>query len=363
MSRLNRLRLRAVSDSDRPARVGNCCPGRGGTSRVAAAGLGLVAAAGFAALSTTAAEAARPADADPLPGLRKLFDTPLRDPSICRGPDGTWYLTGTVEPFWAYNQGIQLWKSPDLTNWTALGFVWKYGTSAWHKPYLEAKKPLWAPEIHFLKGTFWLTYSLPGWDGTAKTSGCGLLKSVTGKPEGPYEDVQPGERLGDEIDASLFEDDDGTVYFLWHSGKIARMKPDLSGLAEPYRWLKTTVPDPDPRHHSRLCAGIFGKESFDHVGFEGMFIFKTHGRYHLACAEEIEGRYSCLIATATNLFGPYGPRYEALPHAGHNMFFRDERGRWWSTFFGSDGRAPWRERPGIFPIEFDADGRLRAAQP
>ena len=31
--------------------------------------------------------------------------------------------------------------------------------------------------------------------------------------------------LGDEIDASLFEDDDGAVYFLWHSGKIARMKP------------------------------------------------------------------------------------------------------------------------------------------
>ena len=59
------------------------------------------------------------------------------------------------------------------------------------------------------QGTFWLTYSLPGWDGTGKTSGCGLLKSTTGKPEGPYEDMQPGERMGDEIDASLFQDDDG----------------------------------------------------------------------------------------------------------------------------------------------------------
>lgn len=83
----------------------------------------------------------------------------------------------------------------------------------------------------------------------------------------------------------------------------------------------------------------------------------------LARVGEFEGRCGCLIATATNLFGPYGPRYEVLPYAGHNMFFRDERGRWWSTFFGSDGRAPWRERPGIFPIEFDADGRVRAAQP
>src|SRR5512136_2765262 len=100
---------------------------------------------------------AKSAPRDQLPGLRKLMDTPLRDTSICRGPDGTWYLTGTVEPFWAYNEGIKLWRSKDLANWETLGIVWRYGDSPWHKRYLEAKKPLWAPEVHFLKDTFWLT--------------------------------------------------------------------------------------------------------------------------------------------------------------------------------------------------------------
>jgi beta-xylosidase len=303
-----------------------------------------------------------------LPGLRKLMDTPLRDTSICRGPDGTWCMTGTVEPFYGFNEGIKVWKSPDLTNWTGLGFVWKYGASPWHKPYLEKRKSLWAPEIHFLKGTFWLTYSMPGWDGPTfekmqKTSGSGLLRSTSGKPEGPYEDMQPSERLGDEIDASLFQDDDGTVYFLWHSGKIAKLKPDMSGFAEPYRWLKPTSADPNPRHHSGLCANIFGKGSFDHVGYEGMFIFKANGRYHLCCSEIFEGRYSCAISTSTNLFGPYGERYEALPHAGHNTFFKDDQGQWWSTYFGSDGQAPWQERPGVLPIEFDAADRVRAKIP
>lgn len=318
-----------------------------------------ILAAGYVAVAAAAGEA--------LPGLRKLMDTPLRDTSICRGPDGTWYMTGTVEPFWKFNEGIKVWKSADLTNWVELGFVWKYGNSPWHKPYLTAKKPLWAPEIHFLKGTFWLTYSLPGWKagdpkGTdAKNSGCGLLKSTSGKAEGPYVDVQPNERLGDEIDASLFQDDDGVVYFLWHSGKIARMKPDMSGLAEPYRWLKMSEPDPNPKHHSGLCAGIFGRNSFDHVGFEGMFLFKAHGRYYLDCSDVMDGRYSCMIATATNLFGPYSARYEALPHCGHNMFFQDERGQWWSSYFGSDKTAPWRERAGILPVEFSADGRVRYA--
>jgi len=66
---------------------------------------------------------------DELPGLRKLMDSPLRDTSICHGPDGMWYMTGTVEPFWSYNEGIKLWKSPDLVKWAPLGFVWKYGGS------------------------------------------------------------------------------------------------------------------------------------------------------------------------------------------------------------------------------------------
>ena len=47
-----------------------------------------------------------------------------------------------------------------------------------------------------------------------------------------------------QLRQSLFLNDDGTVYFLWHSGKIARLKPDMTGLAEPYRWLKPTVSDP-----------------------------------------------------------------------------------------------------------------------
>jgi beta-xylosidase len=289
------------------------------------------------------------------PLLRRLFDERLRDPSICRGPDGIFYLTGTSEPFWAYNneRGIRVWKSKDLITWKPLGTVWRYGASPWHAKYLQSRKPLWAPEIHHMKGTYWLTYSLPGWDGP-KTSGCGLLKSTTGKPEGPYEDMHPSERLGDEIDASLFEDDDGTVYFLWHSGKIARLEPDMCDLAEPYHVLKTTIPDSDPKHHSDLCAGLFGRDSFDHVGFEGAFLFKANGLYYLTCAEQYGGRYSCMAATSSHLHGPYSAREEVIPHGGHNTFFQDAEGKWWSTYFG----PPWHEQPAILPVQFAEDGRL-----
>ena len=287
-----------------------------------------------------------------------MLDTPLRDPSICLGPDKSYYLTGTIEPFYDFNAGIKVWKSKDLHHWEALGFVFKYGNSPWHKPYLKKSEPLWAPEIHYLKGTFWLTYSLPGWDGTGKTSGSGLLKSISGKAEGPYVDMHPKERLGDEIDASIFQDSDGKVYFLWHSGKIALMKPDLSGLAEPYHWLRTTDSDRNPNHHSGLCIGIFGANSFDHIGYEGMFLIKANDRYYADCSEMIDGRSSCMIAESKSIYGPYEPRYEAIPHGGHNTFFQDFRGNWWSTYFGSDAGAAWEERAGVLPVGFDKEGHL-----
>lgn len=290
---------------------------------------------------------------------RKLFDTPLRDTSICLGPEKTYYLTGTSEPFWGDNRGIRVWQSTDLNTWQPLGMVWQYGSSPWHKEYAKAKKSLWAPEIHYLKGTFWITYSMPGWDGTAKTSGSGLLRSTTGKPEGPYVDVQPESRMGDEIDASLFEDDDGSVYFVWHCGKIARMKPDMSGLAEPYHRLKTLGIDSAPNHHSSLCQLIFGANAFDHAGYEGASLFKANGRYYLVAAESVDGHYHGMVAESASLYGPYGQRYVAVPDGGHVVFFQDLQGAWWSTFFGNDAFAPQKERPGLVAVVFDADGHVR----
>ena len=282
--------------------------------------------------------------------VRVLFDEFMRDPSICLGPDGSYYLTGTTTG----QNSIRLWKSKDLKQWAPLDFVWKYGESPWHQKYKQSGSPLWAPEVHHLKGTFWLTYSMPGYDGTPKTSGSGLLKSTSGKPEGPYVDVSPEERLGDEIDASLFQDDDGTVYFVWHCGKIRKLKPDLSGPAEPVRKLTLRVADPNPKHHSELCVKIHGQNSFDHIGYEGAFLFKLGDTYILSASDHCDGRYSSWIATSKTLYGPYSARYEAIPWGGHNMYFKDRTGQWWATIFN----GPVVEKPAVLPIVISPDGQV-----
>lgn len=282
--------------------------------------------------------------------VRLLFNDYMRDPSICLGPGGTYYLTGTT----AGQNCIRLWKSNDLVKWERLDFEWHYGKSPWHAPYKAKGCPLWAPEVHYLKGTFWLAYSMPTYTGEFKDSGSGLLKSTTGKPEGPYVDVSPEERLGDEIDASLFEDDDGTPYFVWHCGKIRKLKPDLSGPVEPGRKLKLTVPDPDPTHHSSLCPKIHGANSFDHIGYEGVFLLKIGGNYILTGSDHYEGKYTCWVATSKNIYGPYSARYPAIPDGGHNMFFKDTGGKWWSTMFN----GPVMEKPAILPVTIEANGQI-----
>lgn len=275
-----------------------------------------------------------------LPGLRRLFEFPVRDTCICVGPDRAYYLTGTTghPTWWTRNEGIRIWRSPNLTNWTPLGLVWTFEKdSTWQKRVKADRRAVWAPELHFIKGTFWLTYCM-NWEG----GGTGLLKSTSGKAEGPYVDVKPDGPLTQEIDASLFQEDNGQVYFVFQNGKIARMKEDMSGLAEEPRLLK-------PANSSQ-------------VGFEGAFLTKVQGRYQLVCAEfnKRDGisAYDCMVASADNVYGPYGERYLALPHAGHNMLFKDLNGQWWATFFGNDPRAPWREQPGIIPIRIDSDGKV-----
>jgi len=308
----------------------------------------------FGALATGVVLAAAAMAAE-LPPVQPLFDHAVRDTSICIGPDGTYYLTGTTannpagshdKTGWYYvNEGIRLWKSRDLKKWEPLGLVWSLEKDAtWAKKFGERgghpARSVWAPEIHYLKGTFWLPYGM-------NYRGAGLLKSTTGKPEGPYVDINPEGPFfgGDGKDVSLFQDDDGKVYLVYNKGWIAPLNEDMTGLAGKPRLLKPA--------NARF------------VGGEGAFLTKYNGKYILLGAEMNEhdgGRtYDCMAAVADSLYGPYSDRYLAIPHAGHNMLFRTREGQWMSTFFGTphDAKAIFTEKPAVLPIEFDADGRFR----
>ena len=131
--------------------------------------------------------AAEKEDGPKLPAIKPLFDYPVRDTCVCLGPGWTYYLTGTTghPTWWQTNEGIRVWKSKDLKAWEPLGLVWSFEKDATWQKAKDGKRAIWAPELHYFKGTFWIAYCV-------NYGGTGILRSKTGKAEGPYEDVKPG---------------------------------------------------------------------------------------------------------------------------------------------------------------------------
>lgn len=192
-------------------------------------------------------------------------------------------------------------------------------------------------------------------------TGSFILRSLSGKPEGPYTNIEANNTkpIFNKIDGSLFEDTDGTVYFIGHNHYIARMKPDMSGFAEELKKMKETSFSPEPY-------------------IEGATIFKHDGKYHLVQAiwsfrlpngeetyieqkgeagKKMRYSYDCIIATADNIYGPYSPRYNAITGGGHNNLFHDLQGNWWATIFFNPRGAQAENyektcRPGLVPMQY-----------
>tara|TARA_R110001592_G_scaffold62863_5_gene192460 strand:- start:52 stop:1203 length:1152 start_codon:yes stop_codon:yes gene_type:complete len=318
--------------------------------------------------------------------VKPLIDIWLRDTYITLGPDGYYYMTGTSAlkgrtTARDINSGIPLWRSLDLKNWEDLGYVWTFEKDGtWQKEFDiithgskedlnqniigKKRRTLWAPEIHYIQSqkNYFIVACIPE---NPNGKGSFILKSTSGKPEGPYINIE-GNSSGPifpRIDGSLFEDQDGTVYFVGHNHEIAKMKGDMSGFAEPLRKIKEKEYNSEPY-------------------IEGAFIVKEAGKYFLMQAiwsirqpdgsfsydgknpyknkQEREANlysYDVVIASADNIYGPYSKRYTVVTGGGHNNFFKDKDGKWWSPMFGNPRgdlmERPFLTRAAIVPIKFE----------
>ncbi len=293
-----------------------------------------------------------------IPPLIPLLEVQVRDTIVCRGGDGHFYMTGsTGQNIWAFNDGVELWKSKDLKKWEYVGLVWsleKDGAweNQWRSLHGKPSRAIWAPELHYLRDNYYICLSMaPG--------GISILKSTTGKPTGPYTHAfSPDKPIVGGIDPTLFEDDDHKVYFTNGSAtRIVRLKDDFSGFAEDFHPIVLSAPDHTPTHHAQRCAGRGSND----LGTEGAVFFKANGIYYLGAADDYEGRYSTCLAMSDNVYGPYHTRHESVPCGGGTGFFQDHHSGWWSSYFGNDTQSPFREKPAIVKVDFAPDGRVKVA--
>ncbi|MFT7841589.1 arabinan endo-1,5-alpha-L-arabinosidase [Saccharothrix sp. BKS2] len=100
-------------------------------------------------LSVTAV-AAPSASAYPGPG-RVTGDVGVHDPSVVKRPDGSYLVAHT-------GNGISLKTSGDRTAFRNAGAAFPNGTS-WANTYTNNGRNLWAPDITYRNGQYWLYYS------------------------------------------------------------------------------------------------------------------------------------------------------------------------------------------------------------
>jgi beta-xylosidase len=255
----------------------------------------------------------------------------IRDTNITLGGDGNYYMTGTAGDM----NAVHIWKSTDMKKFDYFAEAFKFKTpqedpEAWYNQ--KPERLLWAPEIHFRNGNYWIVFSVNS------GLGMGFLKSATGKPEGPYVPTYEGNRafVVPNIDSSLFVDSDGSAYYVWQGKFLQRLNSDFSQLEGERIELLTT-----------------DKEQ---VGYEGIFMIK-YGDWYVLCAAEwngganrMDGTYDTMYAVSKTLQGPYSPRRVLAPHTGHSTLFQDTEGRWHMSFFGNDRTAPFRASVGIVPL-------------
>ena len=235
------------------------------------------------------------------------------DPSVCRVGEDYYLVTSTFE----YFPGVPVFHSRDLMHWRQIGHCL---TRKSQLPLEGARSSggIYAPTIRYHDGTFYMV--------TTNVTGGGHFYVHTQDPYGEWSD--PIWVAGEEIDPSLFFDDDGKVYFTYKArGTIYQKEIDI----ETGKALSEDKP---------LWAGTGGQHP------EGPHLYKIGGRYYLMLAEG--GTSYGHMETIARSETPWGP-FEGCPHnpilthrstdspiqaTGHAELFQAQDGSWWTVFLG-----------------------------
>ncbi len=267
--------------------------------------------------------------------LEPVLSTPLSDPSVCRGPEHLFYMTGSItSPHADLNSDVvYLWCSSNLLHWKPLGQVWG-------RPEQATKLGVCSPEIHYVKGAFYVVYA-------QTQGGIGLLRSGSGA-QGPYDDL--GVIHPEGYQPSLFENSRGQVYLLFDANKIALLDLDTVTLKHTPRALTWEgMPKPD----------------IGTPGHGGLFMFQKNNQYCLFYSvsdtrldTQTQDTY---VAQGRSPYGPFEPGYLAIPHASQACVFQDDMGHVWATFFAKaeDRWAVLAGRTSLVPMATTDEGRFR----
>lgn len=264
----------------------------------------------------------------------------LADPAGRVGPDGHLYLfcSHDESPKYYCSQQNDVLKTTDLSEWSLTEGIFKTKDIA---SGIYDKTPLYAPDGIFVNGKWRLFYCTPS---AAHAEGVAESPNATG----PFQNAHKLP-LCRQIDPSVFQDEDGSLYLYWgqFTLKCAKLKNDLSGF-EPNSLCESLI---DAQHH------------FFH---EGVQVFKRNGLYYLSYTDVSRGGCSCIgYATGPTPTGPFTYRGVIIDNAAGDPCRNNNhgsvlefRGKWYVFYHRHSNGTSSLRKACVEPIDFDADGLI-----
>lgn len=263
-------------------------------------------------------------------------DIRVHDPVMIR-QNGVYYLFCT-------GNGISVFSSKDLKAWKSEKPVFDAPPGWAIKEIPSFKGHIWAPDISFYRGKYYLYYSVSAFG--KNTSCIGVATNETLDPaaenfkwvdHGKVIQSIPGRDLWNAIDPNLAFDDQQQPWLVfgsfWSGMKLVKLDTSLDRIATPEEWYTVSK-----------RARDFTRADHDpgEAAVEAPFIFKKNNYYYLFvsfdfCCKGKDSNYKIMVGRAEKIQGPFldrsGKRMdegggtllrggdEAWPGVGHNSVY------------------------------------------
>lgn len=301
--------------------------------------------------------------------ILKASETPVHDPVMIK-QDDVYYLFAT-------GNGISVWSSKDLQNWKKEKPVFSAAPQWAVKAVPGFKGHIWAPDISFFNGKYYLFYSVSQFG--KNTSCIGVAVNSTLHPDAlgyGWEDLGkviqsvPGRDLWNAIDPNFFVDENKVPWLtfgsFWGGIKLVRLDSSLA-VAEPQQWYTLAR---RPRNYQTADSSGGG------AAIEAPFVYKRGAYYYLFvsfdyCCQGEKSTYKVVVGRSNLPTGPYRDKNGARMDSnggtlvvqgdadwygvGHNaVYYLD--GKDYMIFHGYDAKDKGRPKLRMEELEWDSEG-------
>lgn len=229
----------------------------------------------------------------PNPG-RVTGSTGAHDPTAVRAPNGTYLVVTTGDH-------LPIKTSTDRIAWQNAGVVWPNGAS-WTTPYTNGGRSLWAPDISYRNGQYYLYYSASTFG--SQRSAIFLATSPTGAA-GSWTNqglvIESSSSVNyNAIDPNLIVDDAGQWWLsfgsFWTGIKLIRLDPGTGR-----------------RSTSDTTVRSIAQRTTADGAVEAPFIYRHGSHYYLfvsfdRCCQGASSTYRVMVGRSTSVTGPYTDR-------------------------------------------------------